>query len=58
MTVHLPPHRVQRLDALLTSTLDSPYTTRRRWQWLLGVLHSMVPAIHMLSSYSASFTII
>jgi len=46
MTVHLPPHRVQRLEALLTSTLDSTYTTRRRWQRLLGELHSMVPAIH------------
>jgi len=46
MTMHLPPHRVQRLSALLHSALASTYTTRKKWQRLLGELHNMVPALH------------
>jgi hypothetical protein len=46
MTIHLPPHRADRLRHLLTNTLNSAYTTMRKWQRLLGELHSMVPALH------------
>jgi hypothetical protein len=46
MTVHLPAHRVQRLSDILQTALTSRYTTRIKWQKLLGELHSMVPAIH------------
>ncbi len=46
LTIHLPPHRAERLGYLLTTTLNSTYTTRKKWQRLLGELHSMVPALH------------
>jgi len=46
MTVQLPAHRVQCLSDILQDALASRYTTRIKWQKLLGELHSMVPAIH------------
>jgi hypothetical protein len=46
MTLHLPPHRLERLDSLLTSTLGKSFTTRKQWQQLLGELCSMMLALH------------
>jgi hypothetical protein len=46
MTIRLPLHRQQRLQALLTATMHKRSSTRRQWQKLLGELHSMTLAIH------------
>jgi len=49
MTIHLPPHRLERLHALLHNFLGKTYTTRRQWQILLGELRSMTLALHSSS---------
>ncbi len=46
LTLHLPPHRVDRLRDLLHTTLSKTHTTRLKWQKLLGELRSMTFAIH------------
>jgi hypothetical protein len=45
-TIELPPHRVDRLDHILSSfTKTQRRTSRRKWQQLIGELRSMVLAI-------------
>jgi hypothetical protein len=46
MTLHLPPHRLERLQHLLHTFLHKRYTTRKQWQQLLGELRSMTLALH------------
>jgi hypothetical protein len=46
MTIHLPPHRLDRLHELIQKFLTKKYTTRRQWQTLLGELRSMTLALH------------
>jgi len=46
MTIQLPPHRLERLHALLHKFLEKKNTTRRQWQTLLGELRSMTLALH------------
>jgi hypothetical protein len=46
MTLHLPPHRLERLEHLLHTFHHKRYTTRRQWQQLLGELRSMTLALH------------
>jgi hypothetical protein len=46
MTLHLPPHRTDRLLQLLTAFLARKRTSRRRWHHLLGELCSMAAALH------------
>ncbi len=46
MTIHLPEHRLHRLQSVVENTLARPHTTRSRWRKLLGELRSTVPAIH------------
>jgi len=46
MTLHLPPHRLQRIHDLLDTTLRQRFTTRHKWQVLLGELRSMTLALH------------
>jgi hypothetical protein len=46
MTLHLPPHRLERLENLLHTFLDKRYTTQKQWQQLLGELRSMTLALH------------
>jgi hypothetical protein len=45
-TIKLPPHRLERLNTLLSQFLHHQWrTSRRKWQKLLGKLRSMVLAI-------------
>jgi len=46
LTIQLPPHRQERLQALLTHFLQKKFTTRKQWQQLLGELRSMTLALH------------
>jgi len=46
MQIHLPTHHCERLQELLSKTLQQKFSTRRRWQRLLGELRSMAFAIH------------
>jgi hypothetical protein len=46
MTLQLPEHRLDKIKHTLQRALTSNYTTRRRWQKILGELRSMVPALH------------
>jgi hypothetical protein len=46
MTLHLPPHRQERLLNILTSTVNQRRIPRRKWHRLLGKLRSMAAAIH------------
>jgi len=46
LTIHLPDHRLQRLQTILAPLLRQTRVSRRKWQVLLGELRSMVPAIH------------
>ena len=46
MHIRLPVHRQQRLCDLIHKTLDRPFSTRRRWQCLLGELRSVTLAVH------------
>jgi hypothetical protein len=46
MTLHLPPHRADRLLQLLKAFLDRKRTSRQRWHRLLGELRSMAAALH------------
>jgi hypothetical protein len=46
MTLQLPKHRLDKIKHTLQLFLTSTYTTRKRWQKLLGELRSMVPALH------------
>lgn len=46
MVVTLPPHRVDRITLLLATTLRQCYSSRRKWQQLLGKLRSVMMALH------------
>jgi hypothetical protein len=46
MTLHLPQHWLEHLHSLLHTTLAKNFTIRKRWQQLLGELHSMTLALH------------
>ena len=46
MTIQLPPHRAERISQLIQSYLSKTFTTRKRWQQLLGELRSMTLAFH------------
>jgi hypothetical protein len=46
MTLHLPPHRLQRLEALLRPLLTQARISRNRWLRILGELRSMAMALH------------
>jgi hypothetical protein len=46
MHIRLPVHRQQRLCDLIQRTLERPFSTRRRWQSLLGELRSVTLAVH------------
>jgi hypothetical protein len=45
MTLRLPPHRLDRLNTLLTTFLALKRTSRTKWLKLLGELRSMASAI-------------
>jgi len=51
LTIHLPEHRLQRLDTLLSPLRSQKRVSWRKWQVLLGELRSMVPAIHSSKYY-------
>jgi hypothetical protein len=51
LTIHLPEHRLKRLDTLLSPLRYQTRVSRRKWQVLLGELRSMVPAIHSSKYY-------
>jgi hypothetical protein len=46
MHLRLPAHHQQRLCELIQTTLHRPFSTRQRWQSLLGELCSVTLAIH------------
>jgi len=46
LTIHVPEHRLQHLQAILAPLLHQTRVSRKKWQVLLGELRSMVPAIH------------
>jgi hypothetical protein len=46
MELHLPVHRQERLQKILSDTLRKSHSTRQQWQQLLGELCSMTLAIH------------
>ncbi len=46
MNITLPSHRQDRLTTLLTTFLQQKYTTKRKWQQLLGEHRSMSLAPH------------
>jgi hypothetical protein len=46
MTIHLPQHREQRLQELLTHIQAKCFVSCRQWRKLLGELRSMVLALH------------
>jgi len=49
LTIQLPPHRQERMHALLATFLQKKFTTRKQWQQLLGELRSMSLALHSSS---------
>ena len=51
LTIHLPEHRLQHFDTLLSPLRSQKRVSRRKWQVLLGELRSMVPAIHSSKYY-------
>ena len=51
LTIHLPEHRLKRLDTLLSPLRYQTRVSRRKWQVLLGELRSMVPVIHSSKYY-------
>jgi hypothetical protein len=46
MMLHLPLHRQERITAIVDATQRAKYISRKKWQRLLGELHSVVPAVH------------
>jgi hypothetical protein len=46
MTLHLPLHRQEKITAIVDTTQRAKYISRKKWQRLLGELHSVVPAVH------------
>ena len=45
-TLHLPSHRLERINTLIQPLLRQSKVSRTKWQQLLGELRSMVNALH------------